>query len=178
MNMDRKNMNNGGNLKNGKICIKSNLIALLALILLTITDQFTKYLAALNLKGTTGIVLIPNVFRLYYLENRGAAFGTMQGKFFLLIPISLIALGLFIFFYERFPFTKKLRLFRICLAVLASGALGNMIDRIFRQYVIDFFYFELIDFPVFNVADCYVCVSMAVLAILLLFYYKEEDFKR
>lgn len=159
-------------------CIKSNLIALLMLILLTFTDQFTKYLAALHLKGNAGISLIPNVFRLYYLENKGAAFGMLQGKLFILLPVSVIALGLFIFFYNHYPFTKRMRLFRICLAVLAAGALGNLIDRIFHRYVIDFFYFELIDFPVFNVADCYVCVAMAVLAFLLLFYYKEEDFKR
>lgn len=162
-----------------KTCIKSNLIALLALAFLTIADQFTKYLAAVYLKGTeAGISLIPDVFRLYYLENRGAAFGAMQGKLFLLIPISIIAFGLFVFFYERYPFTKKLRPLRACLVVLSAGALGNMIDRIFHHYVIDFFYFELIDFPIFNVADCYVCISMAVLAVLLLFYYKEEDFKR
>lgn len=164
--------------KERRTCIRSNLIALLTLVLLTIADQFTKHLAALYLKGTSGISLIPDVFRLYYLENRGAAFGAMQGKLFLLIPISIIAFGLFIFFYERYPFTKKLRPFRACLIVLSAGALGNMIDRIFHHYVIDFFYFELIDFPIFNVADCYVCISMAILAVLLLFYYKEEDFKR
>lgn len=163
---------------NRATCLKSNLIALFTLLLLTFADQYTKHLAALHLKGNSGITLIPDVFRLYYLENRGAAFGAMQGKLFLLIPISIIAFGLFIFFYERYPFTKRLRPLRACLVVLAAGALGNMIDRIFHRYVIDFFYFELIDFPVFNVADCYVCVSMAVLAILLLFYYKEEDFKQ
>ena len=163
---------------NREKCIKSNLIALLALIFLTFADQLTKHLAALHLKGNTGIPIISGIFRLYYLENTGAAFGALRGMQFLLIPISILALGLFIFFYERFAFTKKFRLFRVCLTVLAAGALGNMIDRIFHHYVIDFLYFELIDFPVFNVADCYVCVSMAVLAVLLLFYYKEEDFKR
>ncbi len=159
-------------------CIKSNLFALLALCILTFTDQFTKRLAVLHLKGNDGISLIPGVFRLYYLENTGAAFGALRGKLFLLIPISIIALGLFFYFYERYAFTRRFRPLRACLTVLAAGALGNMIDRIFHHYVIDFFCFELIDFPVFNVADCYVCVAMAVLIILLLFYYKEEDFKR
>lgn len=163
---------------NREKCIKSNLIALLALILLTFADQLTKHLAALHLDGTTGIPIISGIFRLYYHENPGAAWGVLPGKLFLLIPISILAFGLIIFFYERYAFTKKFRLFRVCLTVLAAGALGNMIDRIFRHYVIDFLYFELIDFPIFNVADCYVCVSMAVLAVLLLFYYKEEDFKR
>lgn len=58
---------------------------------------------------------------------------------------------------------------------LTSGALGNLIDRIRLKYVIDFIYFSLIDFPVFNVADIYVTVSMIVLLLLVLFYYKDED---
>lgn len=159
-------------------CIKSNIFALVTLLILIFADQFTKYLAVLHLKGTTGISLIPGVFRLYYLENTGAAFGVLREKQFLLIPISIIAVGLFIYFYEHYAFTKRFRPLRACLTILAAGALGNMIDRIFHRYVIDFFYFELIDFPVFNVADCYVCVAMVFLVILLLFYYKEEDFKK
>ena len=90
--------------------IKSNLIALLALILLTAADQLTKHLATLHLKGNTGIPIISGVFRLYYLENTGAAFGALRGKQFLLILISILAFGLFIFFYERYAFTKKFRL--------------------------------------------------------------------
>ena len=56
-----------------------------------------------------------------------------------------------------------------------AGAIGNMIDRAVRGYVVDFFYFRLIDFPIFNVADIYVTVTMILLLILILFYYKEED---
>ena len=65
----------------------------------------------------------------------------------------------------------------ICILFFA-GALGNFIDRVFRNYVVDFFYFKLIDFPVFNVADIYVTVGTFILAFLLLFYYKEEDLDR
>lgn len=64
---------------------------------------------------------------------------------------------------------------RICLLLIASGAIGNMIDRIRLNYVIDFFYFELIDFPIFNVADIYVTLSAGLLIVLILFYYKEDD---
>ena len=56
-----------------------------------------------------------------------------------------------------------------------AGAFGNLIDRVFRGYVVDFFYFKWIDFPVFNVADIYVTVTMILLLILILFFYKEED---
>ena len=58
---------------------------------------------------------------------------------------------------------------------IASGAIGNLIDRIVLKYVVDFLYFELIDFPVFNIADCYITISVIILAIMLIFYYKEED---
>ena len=64
---------------------------------------------------------------------------------------------------------------KITLVFLLSGAIGNFIDRMIRGFVVDFFYFSLIDFPIFNVADIYVTVSFVVLAVLILFVYKEED---
>ena len=62
------------------------------------------------------------------------------------------------------------------LVLIASGAVGNLIDRVSLGYVVDFFYFKLLDFPIFNVADIYVTVGTALLVIFILFYYKEEDF--
>ena len=64
----------------------------------------------------------------------------------------------------------------ILLTFISAGAVGNLIDRIQLGYVRDFIYFSIIDFPVFNVADIYVTVSTALLVILVLFYYREEDF--
>ena len=65
-------------------------------------------------------------------------------------------------------------LLALCVAITA-GALGNFIDRLYLEYVIDFLYFKLINFPIFNVADCYITVSCVVFMILMFFYYKEED---
>ena len=65
---------------------------------------------------------------------------------------------------------------RLCLVFLSAGALGNMIDRILHRFVIDFIYFKIINFPIFNVADIYVTVSIAVLVVLILFYYKDQEF--
>ena len=62
------------------------------------------------------------------------------------------------------------------MVLLVSGALGNVIDRVMHRYVVDFFYFEWIDFPIFNVADIYVVVSCILFLLLIFFYYKEEDF--
>ena len=63
----------------------------------------------------------------------------------------------------------------VCLMLIASGAVGNMIDRITLSYVVDFLYFSLINFPIFNVADCYVTCSAVGLVLLIMFYYKDED---
>ena len=74
------------------------------------------------------------------------------------------------------PLEKKYRYLEFLLIFISAGAVGNMIDRIRMNYVVDFFYFKLINFPIFNVADIYVSVSCVLLAILVIFYYKENDF--
>ena len=80
--------------------------------------------------------------------------------------------------YGRIPTERKFfPLHGICIALFA-GAIGNFIDRILHNYVIDFFYFSLINFPIFNVADIYVTCAMALFIILFLFYYKEADLDR
>ena len=79
------------------------------------------------------------------------------------------------FLYQKMPLEKKYMPLRVCAVLLCSGAIGNMIDRVRLNYVIDFFYFELIDFPIFNVADCYVVVSCIAFVVLILFYYREDE---
>lgn len=148
---------------------------LLLMMLLLILDQSTKLIAAANLKGNEGISLIKGVFRLYYVENTGAAFGILQNRqLFFYISIA-ITVALLIFFYIKIPEEKKYFPLRLCTVFLVSGAIGNFIDRVWHRYVIDFIYFELIDFPVFNMADIYVTCSATILAVLLLFVYKEEE---
>ena len=79
------------------------------------------------------------------------------------------------FYYNRLPGGRRYTLMRVVAVLLAAGALGNLIDRMRYSYVVDFLYFKLIDFPVFNVADCYVTVGAVLLAVLILFVYKEEE---
>ena len=145
------------------------------IIILIVIDQFTKLWALSALKGGLGITLIPGVFELQYLENRGAAFGILQDhqEFFLLITV--VAAIFLTYLYLKIPKDKKYTPLKSCYVLLMAGAIGNMIDRAIRGYVVDFFYFKLIDFPIFNVADIYVTVTMVCLLILILFYYKEED---
>ena len=85
----------------------------------------------------------------------------------------LLSLWLFWFISH---ITKKYMLMRITIILLGSGAVGNFIDRLFLGYVRDFIYFRLINFPVFNVADCYVTIGLALFIIMILFIYKDEDF--
>lgn len=146
-------------------------------VVLVFLDQITKYLAITHLKDGTDVVLIDKVFRLHYLENRGAAFGMLQNQkiFFIFIAIVILAAICYVIF--RMPNKKKYTAFHILLGIIAAGAVGNMIDRFQFDYVVDFLYFELINFPIFNVADIYVTCATILLAGLLLFYYKEEDLK-
>lgn len=150
-------------------------LAIASTLIGIIFDQYTKILAATRLKDQGSIDIIKGVFQLQYLENRGAAFGILQNhKLFFLIG-GAIVLILAILFYLKMPFTNRFRPLRICIVLIAAGAIGNMIDRIRVNYVIDFLYFELIDFPIFNIADIYVTVSACFLVFLILFYYKDED---
>lgn len=148
-----------------------------AVALLTGFDQLTKLLAVKNLKGKADIPLIPDVLYFQYLENRGAAFGIFQDrKIFLVLLTSLILVGVYYVLW-KIPADKKYIYLKLLCFLITAGGIGNLIDRVRLDYVIDFIYFAPIDFPVFNVADIYVSVGMVFLFTVVLFYYKDEDFE-
>ena len=126
-------------------------------------DQGTKIWAARSLINRP-LVLIPGVLELTYLENHGAVWGLMQGWRIVFLVATFLFLGFLIWFYS-----KKRRemavLTRIILALLFSGAVGNLIDRALLGYVRDMIYFRLINFPVFNVADSAITIAAALLII-------------
>lgn len=155
--------------RNSYIFYAASVCILLAL------DQFTKYLAAAHLKHGSSIPIIKGVFQLQYLENRGAAFGLLQGQKLWFVTSTFAMLAFMALVYLRTPMEKKYRWIRGILSLLTAGAIGNLIDRLCLGYVVDFFYFELINFPIFNVADIYVTVGMGILLALVFFYYKEEE---
>lgn len=156
---------------------KKQLLAfdLLFMILLIVLDQVTKGLAILKLKDRPSVPVIPGVLELNYLENRGAAFGMLQNQKVLFIMVALIILSVILYILFKTPDHKKYNLLHVLLIMIASGAVGNMIDRFRYNYVVDFIYFVLINFPIFNVADIYVTLATFFLVILLIFVYKEED---
>lgn len=154
-----------------KLLVMDLLIALLLLSL----DQLTKYLAVIYLKGKEAIPLIKGVLELQYLENRGAAFGMFQNRKIFLLAVGVAFMGAIIYFLLRLPEDRKYFIMHILAAVIIAGGLGNMIDRIRLEYVVDFISFVLINFPIFNVADCYVVVATFSIFFLLLFIYRDED---
>lgn len=141
---------------------------------LVILDRITKEWAVAVLKDGQDIILIKNVFQLHYLENRGMAFGMLQNQqiFFYIMTVIIILIALYML--VRTPLNKRYIPILIVIILIISGAFGNLIDRASQQYVVDFLYFSLIDFPIFNVADCYVTVGCFAVILLMLFYKDEE----
>lgn len=145
------------------------------IVLLIGLDQFTKQLAVVRLKDKPAVPIVNGVLELNYLENYGAAFGILQNQKIFFIFIEVIVLGVIAYILYKTPNNKKYNRMHMMLTFIAAGAIGNMIDRIRLDYVVDFIYIALINFPIFNVADMYVTFSTALLVLSLLFYYKESD---
>lgn len=158
---------------------KKVLWGLISAVFLIFLDQWTKWLAVTHLKGQDAFVLFDGIFELRYLENRGAAFGMMQNKqiFFIIMTVFLLLIIGYIYLF-RIPNEKHYFVMNFIAILFISGAIGNFIDRITQNYVVDFFYFSLINFPIFNVADIYVTVATCMLVVFGLFYYKEADFEK
>ena len=143
---------------------------------LVLLDQLTKQIALEKLADGMVVPIIPEVLQFYRISNTGAAFGIMKGRFGFFYLITAVVTAAIIFLMARMPEDKKYRPLMYTAAFILAGALGNVIDRCTRHYVVDFIYFKPIDFPVFNVADIYVTCATAVLMFLMLSHYREEDF--
>ena len=116
--------------------------------------------------------------RQHQIKQYKRYFGVLQNqRIFFYISVLLITIAV-IWFYHKVPIEHKYLPLRICAVLILSGAFGNCIDRIRLNYVVDFLYFKLINFPIFNVADIYVTVAAFLLVILILIYYKEDDLER
>ena len=151
------------------------IIDFVAFIILAALDQVTKYFAIEKLKGNAPYVLIDGVFELHYLENRGAAFGMLQnGKVFFVFA-AIVMITVIVFVLVKAPVSRKYYPWHVLLVMIAAGGIGNMIDRLRLDYVVDFLYFRIIDFPIFNVADIYVSVGTFLFLVMILFFCKEED---
>lgn len=135
-----------------------------------ILDRLTKYLAVKFLAGLPTLPIIKNVIHLTYTRNTGAAFSIFSGKTMYLAIFTLVvvvALTFFLISQKKKNPDKKLYLYSI--AMMIGGAIGNMIDRFFLGYVVDFIDFTLINFAVFNVADIFITIGGILFCVCLIF---------
>lgn len=150
-------------------------LSLIMICILMLVDQYTKLLAISHLKGQASFVIIRNVLELSYLENTGAAFSSFEGRQAFLIILTALVILLLAWKYITLPAERRFTLMRLCMLLILGGAGGNLLDRLARRYVVDFIYFVPINFPKFNVADIYITCGVALLAVLLFFYYTDEE---
>ena len=135
-------------------------------------DQLAKYLTVANIPLFSDVPFIPGLLQLTYVQNTGAAFSSFQGQQWLFAVMFVIFTGVILweFCKKPMPFT---RLERWCIAAVYAGGLGNMIDRVRLGYVVDMIETEFIQFPVFNVADCFITCGCIALMVHLIFFNKR-----
>ena len=135
-------------------------------------DQYTKYLTVMNIAQYADVPFIPGFLGFTFVKNTGAAFSSFEGQqwLFALIFAVFTAAILWEYFKKPMPFTT---LERFCIAAIYGGGLGNMIDRVRLGYVVDMIETKFMDFPVFNVADCFICCGCVLLLISLMFWNKD-----
>ena len=137
-----------------------------------IADQVTKYLTVANIGLYERIPFLPGLLNLTYVRNTGAAFSSFEGMQWLFAVIFIIFTGLILweYFKKPMPFTY---FERFCIASIYAGGLGNMIDRVRLGYVVDMIETKFMDFPVFNVADCFITCGCFAMMFSLFFINKE-----
>lgn len=135
-------------------------------------DQITKFLTVANIPLHGTVEVLPGIVRLTYVQNDGAAFSMFEGQqwLFALIFVAFAAAIIWEFSKKRLPFTT---FDRFCIVAVFAGGLGNMIDRLRMGYVVDMIATEFINFPVFNVADCFITCGCIILLVHLIFFNKE-----
>lgn len=143
------------------------LLSLFAL-LIAAADQVTKYLTVAGIPQYGHVDVLPGVVGLTYVQNTGAAWSMLEGMrwFFVILFLALTAAILWEYFKSPMPFSK---FDRWCIAAIYGGGLGNVIDRARLGYVVDMIRTEFIEFPVFNVADCFITCGCVVLIVRMLF---------
>ena len=135
-------------------------------------DQFTKYLTVANIALYQDVPFIPNLLGLTYVQNTGAAFSSFEGQQWLFALI--FALFTVLIFWEyKTNYMGFNRFERWCIAAIYGGGLGNMIDRVRMGYVVDMIETLFMDFPVFNVADCFITCGCFAIVISLIFFNRE-----
>ena len=148
------------------------ILMVLCVLGITAVDQWTKYLVVENIPLYGNVPAIPGLFRLTYVQNTGAAFSRLENMQWLFVLIFLVLTIAIVYDFSKksMPFTK---LERWLIVLIYAGGLGNMIDRVRLGYVVDMIELEFMNFPVFNVADCFITCSCILLMVHLICFNKE-----
>lgn len=138
-------------------------------------DRISKIYALNNLKDHPSVSVISGYLELHYLENTGAAFGFLKNQKSFFILVGCVILIACIYVMVKTPAKKKYIIGHIILSMIITGAIGNMTDRLLYNYVVDFIYVSVVNFPIFNIADIYITIATVIAIVVILFYYKEDD---
>ena len=139
---------------------------------IVVADQVTKLLVLAHIPLYSQADAIPGLFHLTYVQNTGAAFSSFEGMRWMFVALFAVLTVLIIleYFKTKMPFTT---FERWCIAAIYGGGLGNVIDRVRLGYVVDMIEVDFINFPVFNVADCFITCGCIALIVHLVFFNKE-----
>ena len=151
----------------------SILMTLLAVAAMVLVDQVVKYWAVTALAPMGSIPLIPGILQLTYVENRGAAFSLLENQTWLFVLLAAVVVGAIVYVFYKNLIQNTWG--KVSLLVVCAGAIGNGIDRIMHQYVVDMIEVLFIRFPVFNIADIYVTVGVIMFSIYYLFQHKDPE---
>lgn len=158
-------------------CVKF-LLFFLCLLVLVLVDQLIKFFVVKNSELFDGFVLVPGILKIRYLKNYGAAFGILFNTRYFLIGITVCVLAVFMWFVVCFKLFNSLY-YSAAFSAFISGGLGNLIDRIFKGYVVDYcdlIFWPFNNFAVFNLADCLTVFGCSLLFFKVLFF--DSDFER
>ena len=140
--------------------------------LIAVADQVTKYFTVANIPLHADVEVLPGVVGLTYWQNTGAAWSSFQGQTWLFVLVFAVFAGFIVWDFITGKMGFK-PFERWCLVAVFAGGLGNMIDRLRLGFVVDMIRLQFMDFPVFNVADCFICCGCIALIVHLLFFNKE-----
>lgn len=154
---------------------KKVIISLLIAFLIVVLDQLTKFhISMIMTPYSDEKKVLSDLLVLRYIKNSGAAWGSFSSMTTVLIVVSIVLIIGLGYYYFKIINDDEKRVLRVLIAFVIGGAIGNLIDRVRFGYVIDFIYVKCINFPVFNVADIFVTVSMFVMIFIILFS-KDDD---
>lgn len=147
------------------------MLAAIIVAVAVLADQITKYIVVANIGLHDTVPFIPYLMSFYHTRNTGGGFSMLNGggwERVVLITVSLLAMaGITVLLVKWY---KRHKLLTVALAMVLGGALGNMIDRLFLGYVVDFLHTEFMDFPTFNIADCFITIGAILLGVYVIFF--------